>query len=61
APERYDEAAEAFKAASGHIRSTMARGLSWRVAPELRFMLDKSVDEAERITRALERDALRNQ
>lgn len=59
-PERYEEVAEAFKAASGRIRSIMARELSWRVAPELRFMLDKSVDEAERISSALARDAARN-
>lgn len=59
-PERYEEVGEAFKAASGRIRSIMARELSWRVAPELRFMLDKSVDEAERISSALARDAARN-
>lgn len=59
-PERYEEVAEAFKAATGRIRSIMARELSWRVAPELRFMLDKSVDEAERISSALARDAARN-
>ena len=39
----------------------MARKLSWRIAPELRFLLDKSVDEAERIASALERDAARNE
>ena len=60
APERYAEVGEAFKAASGRIRSVMSKELSWRVAPELRFMLDESVDEAERIARALERDASRN-
>ena len=60
APERYQEVAEAFKAAGGHIRSVMAKELSWKVAPELRFMLDESVDEAERIAKALERDAVRN-
>ena len=54
----YEEVAEAFEKASGRIRSLMARQLSWRVAPALRFILDKSVDEAERI--ALERDAERN-
>lgn len=59
-PERYEEVADAFKAASGRIRSIMARELSWRVAPELRFMLDRSVDEAERISSALARDAARN-
>ena len=38
----------------------MAKKLSWRVAPELRFLLDQSVDEAERIATALKRDAARN-
>lgn len=56
----YDEVAAAFEKASGRIRSLMARQLSWRVAPALRFILDKSVDEAERIASALERDADRN-
>lgn len=59
-PERYDAVAEAFRKASGAIRSLMAKKLSWRIAPELRFFLDKSVDEAERISEALQRDAHRN-
>ena len=59
-PERYEAVADAFSKASGRIRSLMAKQLSWRVAPELRFMLDKSVDEAERIASALQRDAVRN-
>lgn len=54
---RYDEVAEAFKKASGRIRSLMAKQLSWRVAPELRFMLDTSVDQAQRIADALAADA----
>ena len=54
---RYDEAAEAFKKASGRIRSLMAKQLSWRVAPELRFLLDTSVDQAQRIADALAADA----
>lgn len=52
----YDEVADAFRKASGRIRSIMSRKLSWRVAPELRFMLDTSVDEAARIERALLRE-----
>lgn len=56
---RYEEVADAFGRASGRIRSLMARKLSWRVAPELRFMLDKSVDTAERIAGALAREAQR--
>jgi len=59
-PSRYEEVAAAFEKASGRIRSLMARELSWRVAPELRFMLDPSVDEAERISAALAADAQRN-
>ena len=58
-PDRYDDTAAAFEKAAGRIRSLMARRLSWRVAPELRFMLDTSVDEAERIGRALAREAER--
>ena len=59
-PDSYDDVAAAFKAASGRIRSLMARKLSWRVAPDLRFHLDTSVDEAERIAAALKADAPRN-
>lgn len=58
--QQYKKAAAAFEAASGRIRSLMAKQLSWRVAPQLRFILDGSVDEAERIAQALEADAARN-
>ena len=57
---RYESTAAAFRKASGRIRSLMARQLSWRVAPELRFILDTSVDEAERISTALNADFERN-
>lgn len=59
-PDRYESVAEAFESASGRIRSLMARELSWRVTPELRFMLDTTIDEAERIAQVLEKDAKRN-
>ncbi|MDO4290601.1 MAG: 30S ribosome-binding factor RbfA [Eggerthellaceae bacterium] len=59
-PERYDEVERAFASARGRIRSLMAKKLSWRVAPELRFHLDRSVDEAESIAYALDRDRARN-
>ena len=59
-PDRYDDVAAAFSKAAGRIRSLMARKLSWRVAPELRFLLDKSVDQAERIANALAADAHRS-
>lgn len=57
--DRYEKVAAAFTRASGRIRSLMAKKLSWRVAPELRFMLDRSVDTAERIAGALAREAQR--
>ena len=60
-PSRYEEVAQAFEVASGRIRWLMAKKLSWRVAPELRFLLDTTVDEAERIAAALRRDAKRNE
>lgn len=53
----YDEVAAAFERAAGHIRSVMARKLDWRVAPELRFRLDATVDEAQAIEAALAREA----
>lgn len=59
-PARYTEVAQAFTAAAGRIRSLMAKKLSWRVAPELRFHLDESVDNAERIAAALNADSARN-
>ena len=59
-PSRYTEVAQAFNAAAGRIRSLMAKKLSWRVAPELRFHLDESVDNAQRIAEALSTDAARN-
>ena len=52
-PGTYEDAQDALKSASGRIRSLMGRKLPWRTAPELRFFIDKSVDEAERIARAL--------
>lgn len=59
-PSRYTEVAQAFNAAAGRIRSLMAKKLSWRVAPELRFHLDESVDNAQRFAEALSADAARN-
>ncbi len=59
-PNRYEEAAAGFKAARGRIRSLMGRSLSWRVTPDLRFLLDSSVDEAQRINDVILRDAERN-
>ncbi len=50
-PDRYPAVEAAFEGAKGAIRSLMAKKLSWRVAPELRFMRDNSVDAAEKVGR----------
>ncbi len=52
--DRYEEVLEALNTAKGRIRSLLARSLDWRVTPELAFKIDRSTDEAERISRALE-------
>lgn len=52
--ERYDEVLEALDAARGRIRTLVAKSLDWRVTPELSFKIDRSTDEAERISKALE-------
>ena len=58
-PDSYEETQEALENAAGRLRSLLAKKLSWRTSPELRFFLDKSVDEAERIGRALEHERSR--
>lgn len=60
-PQRYEAVEAAFRQAKGRIRSLMAKKLSWRIAPDLRFHLDNSVDEAEAIANALMRDRARNE
>jgi ribosome-binding factor A len=59
-PGDYEKAAEAFEKAKGRIRSLMSKRQSWRVTPELRFLRDESIDQAERIDLALKADASRN-
>ncbi len=50
-PDRYPEVEAALASARGHIRSLVAKKLDWRQAPELRFHLDETVDEAEKVGR----------
>lgn len=51
--EQYAEVEAGLASAKGRIRSLLGQDLTWRVTPELRFYLDTSIDEAERIGRAL--------
>lgn len=57
----YTAVQSAFEKATGRIRTLMGRKLTWRVAPELRFFLDSSVDQAERIAVAIEAERRRNE
>jgi ribosome-binding factor A len=54
APERYEEVLEGLESAKGRIRSLTGRALGWRVTPELKFYIDKSVDSGMRIEEALQ-------
>ena len=50
---RYEEVLAGFASAGGRIRSLLGARLHTRVTPELRFEIDRSVDEGIRITEAL--------
>lgn len=53
APEDYDDVLSGLDSARGRVRSLLGRNLGWRVTPDLRFFIDESVDEGERISAAL--------
>lgn len=53
-PDRYDEVLEGLESAKGRIRSLVGKAITWRVTPEIRFFIDKSVDSGARITEALQ-------
>lgn len=53
-PVRYEEVERGLESAKGRVRSLLGKDLGWRVTPELRFTIDTSVDEAERISQALQ-------
>jgi len=52
-PERYEEVLAGLESAKGRIRSALGHAVSWRVTPELRFFIDKSVDSGQTIEDAL--------
>jgi len=51
---RYDQVEAALARAKGRIRSLLGKALGWRVTPELVFVIDTTVDEAEHIATLLE-------
>jgi len=52
--ERYDEVLAGLESAKGRIRSLLGQQISLRVTPELRFFIDESIDEGQRIDLALQ-------
>jgi len=52
-PDRYEEVLAVLESAKGRIRTLLGRAITWRVTPELRFFIDKSVDSGARINEAL--------
>ena len=55
-PDNYETADVALNKAKGHIRSVMAKNLSWKKSPELRFHLDETIDNAVRIEEHLDEE-----
>lgn len=51
--ERYDQLLDGLRSAEKRIRGSLAKRVSMRIVPELRFHLDTSVDEGMRIYEAL--------
>ncbi|MBQ9691061.1 MAG: 30S ribosome-binding factor RbfA [Eggerthellaceae bacterium] len=57
----YNKVAAGFEAAKPRLRSLLGQSLSWRVTPELHFVLDPTVDEAARIAQALQKEEKRRE
>ena len=53
----YDDISRGLESAKGRIRKILGTRLGWRLTPELRFAIDTSVDEAERISKILSEDS----
>ena len=51
--ERYADVEAGLGAAKGRIRKNIGKALSWRVTPELRFHIDTTEDDAQRISEVL--------
>lgn len=52
-PDRYAEILEGLRSADKRIRAGLARRVTMRIVPELRYYIDSSVDEGMRISEAL--------
>jgi ribosome-binding factor A len=51
--EAYHNVSKGLESAKGRIRKILGTRLGWRLTPELRFTIDTTADEAERIAKIL--------
>jgi len=49
----YTDVEAGLASAKGRVRSLLGQELGWRVTPEIRFFIDTSLDNVERIAHAL--------
>lgn len=52
-PEEREAAVEALQGAAGFLRRIVAQALTTRIVPELRFVLDRGLEHAQRIDHLL--------
>lgn len=53
-PDRYDEALSGLKKAEGFLRAQLAKKLNLRNTPELRFLLDTSIEYGNRMSKLID-------
>ena len=54
-PERIEEVQQAFDAATGHFKRSLAKQLDVKFVPDLKFYYDDTLDAAEEIDRLLKK------
>ena len=52
--DKYDEALKGLKSAEGFLRSQLAKKVNLRNTPELRFLIDSSIEYGNRMSKLIE-------
>lgn len=58
-PERYDDAMKGLNKAEGFIRASLAKKINLRNTPEIRFVLDTSIEYGNRMSKLID-DTMKN-
>lgn len=53
-PDRYDDALKGLASAEGYLRSQLAKKINLRNTPELRFILDNSIEYGNRMSKLID-------